>query len=372
MFGFGKKNDEAVVEAVCSKLRPLFVLLEHRLGCMPTELTLDPYVVGYVVGSATIFAQIETSGKASTELRGRVALAALQAAFASLNMTIHEASAAMHLIPGSAEAKRGSNAAALVIGVAAGKTDRDSEPEIVAAKMAVTNMPSSIRQMLGGNERGLLINELQEQLFFLPIEALHKVTSMGTKTPLTISELVELLSSTPAGKPRYKEDALICGLNGERTRLGSRPFLILVHQHIFDQDGLTEYVYLVDTFISQAEAERAVETLNSELLSVETGEDRYGAVWLKESEGSCPCLPKPTSAASVSSLFERAFKVRASPYDTRYTSIRVVGPFSTPVVDVDLIEFANAKFALWSYFVGIGEAKLHQKQRPIPGHKKGQ
>ena len=176
MFGFGKKNDEAVVEAVCSKLRPLFGLLERRLGRMPTELTRDPYVVGYLVGSATIFAQIETSGKASTELRGRVAIATLQTAFASLNLTIHEASAAMHLIPGNAEAKRGFNAADLVIGVAAGKTDRDSEPEIVIAKMAVTNMPSSIRQMLGGNERSLLMNELQEQLFFLPIEARY-----GTK-----------------------------------------------------------------------------------------------------------------------------------------------------------------------------------------------
>lgn len=177
MFGFGKKKDEAVVDAACSKLRPLFGVLEHRLGRMPPELARDPYVLGYVVGSATIFAQVETSGRASTELRGLVALAALQTAFASLGMTVQQASAGMQLIAGNAEAKRGSNAADLVIGVAAGKTDRDSEPEIVAAKRAVAEMPASVKQMLGGNERSLLMNELQEQLFFVPIEARYGVKS---------------------------------------------------------------------------------------------------------------------------------------------------------------------------------------------------
>ena len=174
MFGFGKKKDSVVVEAVCAKLRPLFAIVEHRLSGMPVDLTQDPYVLGYVVGSATIFAQIETSGKASTELRGLVALASLQTAFASLNMTVQQASASMHLIAGNAEAKRGSNAADLVIGVAAGKTDRDNEPEIVAAKKAVANMPSSIKQVLGGSDRSLLMTELQEQVFFAPIEARYR------------------------------------------------------------------------------------------------------------------------------------------------------------------------------------------------------
>jgi hypothetical protein len=177
MFGFGRKrNEPAVVEAVCSKLRPLFGILEHRLGRMPTELTQDPYVLGYVVGSAIIFALIETEGKASTELRGRVALAALQTAFASLNITMQQASAAMHMAASNAEAKRGSRAADLIIGLAAGKTDLNNEPEILAARHAVATMPSSVKQMLGGNEQSLLVNELQEQLFFAPIEAMY-----GTK-----------------------------------------------------------------------------------------------------------------------------------------------------------------------------------------------
>lgn len=73
MFGWGKKKDAAVVESVCTKLRPLFAILELRLGGLPRALLDDPYVVGYVVASATVFAQIETSGKASAELRGLMA-----------------------------------------------------------------------------------------------------------------------------------------------------------------------------------------------------------------------------------------------------------------------------------------------------------
>ena len=176
MFGFGRKRDSEVVEAVCTKLRPLFGILEHRLGGMTPQLASDPYVLGYVIGAATIFAQIETSGKATTELRGLVALSAIQTAFSSLNFTVQQASLAMQSIAGSLEAKRGSNAADLIIGVSAGKTDRDREPEIVAAKKAVAEMPESVKSMLGGNPRSLLLSELQEQLFFLPIE-----TKYGTK-----------------------------------------------------------------------------------------------------------------------------------------------------------------------------------------------
>lgn len=171
MFGFGRKKDSEVVEFVCTKIRPLFGILAHRLGGLTPRLANDPYVLGYIIGAASIFAHIETSGKTTTELRGLVTASAIQAAFSSLNFTIHQASLAIQGIAGNPEAKRGANAADLIIGVGAGKTDRDSEPEIVAAKKAIAEMPESIKSMLGGNQNSLLLAELQEQLFFLPIEA---------------------------------------------------------------------------------------------------------------------------------------------------------------------------------------------------------
>ena len=174
MFGWRKNANTAVVESVALKLRPLFELVEIRLRHFPLSLAQDPFIVGYVVGAATIISQIETSGRADTELRGRACIAGIVAAFAPLNFGLQEASAAMLKIVGDPEAKRGSRAADLIIGVMLGMHDRDSEPEILAAKDAVSAMPESIKRALGGTPQSLLVSELQERLFFEPIEAKHR------------------------------------------------------------------------------------------------------------------------------------------------------------------------------------------------------
>lgn len=187
--------------------------------------------------------------------------------------------------------------------------------------------------------------------------------------PLPTHELIPLLSGAPEGTPPYKGDELLSGLNAERDRLGSRPFLILVHQHVFDYDGLTEYVYLMDTFDTQREAEAAADDLSQRVLAVEVGAGKYGKTWGLESESNSPYLPKPGVKTGVRPLFDRAFKVRGGDYDTRHTSVRVVGPFSGVVVDLDLLEFVNAKHELWSYFVDVGESVMHNKPRRAPGRK---
>ncbi|MFL6709275.1 MAG: hypothetical protein ACJ8HI_13815 [Massilia sp.] len=171
MFGFGRRKDDAVVEGVCERLRALIGILEHRLGGMSPELTRDPFVIGYIVNMAVIFAMIETNGRASTTLRGHVSLAGLQTAFASLHMSMQEASAAMHLMVGNLEAKRGADAADLVLGVGAGKTDRDSDPRVIQARAALAAMPADICAMLGSNERSNLLHVLQDNLLFTPLEA---------------------------------------------------------------------------------------------------------------------------------------------------------------------------------------------------------
>lgn len=171
MFGWGKKKDDAVVESVCKAIRLPFGILELRLKHFPPTLAQDPYVIGFVMGASIIFAQIETAGQASLELRGRVSLAGLMAAFAPLNFSMPEASAAMLKVVGDPEAKRGSYAADLIIGVTLGMHDRDDEPEIVAAMASVKAMPASIKSMLGGSPQSLLLTELQERLFFSPLEA---------------------------------------------------------------------------------------------------------------------------------------------------------------------------------------------------------
>ena len=150
MFGWGMKRDATVVETVCSRLRPLFLILEQRLGYLPPELRSDPYVIGYIIGGTTLFAQIETGGKPSRELVGLVCLTAIQRSLGRLNLTMLDASHAMQAAALHPDAKRGSRAAALSIGVAAGVPGLDSEPEVVAAKQSLANMPNSLREQLQG------------------------------------------------------------------------------------------------------------------------------------------------------------------------------------------------------------------------------
>ena len=170
MFGWGKKKDEEVVEAVCSRLRPLFRILEHRLNGFPQGLATDPYLLGYIVGAATIFTQIGAGGQATQSLRGLASLSALQSVFVPLNFTLQQASAAINLMAAHPEGRKGARAANLILGVGAGKTDQDNEPEIISAKKAVAAMPEDIRKMLGGTPQSLLLNELLERLFFVPLE----------------------------------------------------------------------------------------------------------------------------------------------------------------------------------------------------------
>lgn len=174
MFGWGKKSDAEIVNTVCANVHPLFILLEARLVGLPRELVDDPFVIGFIVAAAMIFAQIESNGKATQAQKGLAALSAIQAAFMAYHLTQQDASAAMQKFVNHPEAKRGSRAADLMLGVAAGMTDKDNEPEIVAAKRAVAEMPTSIREMLSGTPQSLLIHELQEQLFFAPLVVKYK------------------------------------------------------------------------------------------------------------------------------------------------------------------------------------------------------
>lgn len=175
MFGFGKKREheeQRIVEGVVSKIRPVFGILRHQLGGdLPYELQSDPFVVGYIIGSAWIFSMIETNGKASPALKGLASLLALEGAFSEEGMTQGIASHLMQNTQHDPASKRGFRVADLIIGAAMGKTDMDGEPEMIAAKKAAAQMPADVRKMLGTDDRGTLVAELQDQLFFQPLVA---------------------------------------------------------------------------------------------------------------------------------------------------------------------------------------------------------
>lgn len=171
MFGWGKRKREMqIVEDVCERIRPQLMILERQLGDYPRALADDPFVIGYIVAASTIFCHIETNGKASREMIGLASLAALRVMFAPFGFTTEQASAAMHAHAQAPAAKQGARAADLIIGVAAGKTDRAHEPEIVEAKTTVATMSDAVREASGPTSaRGLLLQVLTDQMLYAPL-----------------------------------------------------------------------------------------------------------------------------------------------------------------------------------------------------------
>lgn len=174
-----------------------------------------------------------------------------------------------------------------------------------------------------------------------------------------LTKLAGLLSSRPIGPDSYKLDELLAGLDAERSRLGRRKFVVVFYQNEFDFDGLTDYVFLLDSFDDQSEAIACVASQAQNLQATQTAQpDSRGLQWVLESDGGTWYIPNPTGKHLLSVLHDQTYKLRAGPYDTKYNSFRAIGPFADFVVCEQLFEFVNSRFELWSYFVEIGEAVL--------------
>lgn len=182
-----------------------------------------------------------------------------------------------------------------------------------------------------------------------------------------LTKLAGLLSSHPIGPDSYKLDELLAGLDAEHSRLGRRRFAVVLYQQVYDYDGLTDFVFLLDSFDTQSEAIACVESNARNLLATQTAQpDSLGDRWTLESEGDMRSLPKPTGKHLLRALHDRTYKLRAGPYDTKYNCFRAIGPFADFVVCDQLFEFINAQHELWSYFVKTGEAARAGKPRPEP------
>ncbi len=182
-----------------------------------------------------------------------------------------------------------------------------------------------------------------------------------------LNNLSANLTGHPSGKSEYEAEALTRGLEIESGRLGSRRFIVVVNQDVFDLDGLTQYVYLMESFDVQRDAEAYAERLKATLMRRQCTRDESSRnTWLLESEGEIRSMPNPKLSTSLRPLYDRTYKLRASPFDTKYTCVRVVGPFMGPIIDLPLFEFINARFELWSYFVDVGRSDAGRGSAPVP------
>jgi len=185
-----------------------------------------------------------------------------------------------------------------------------------------------------------------------------KITTKASGDQLI--QLAEALCGKSIGEV-YKPELLLEGLNSEVNRLGNRRYLVLLTQKVYDIDGLTDYVYLLESFDATSDAFTYVDRAVRSLYEAQTKEpDEYRCTWQLESEGEIPYLTPPKLpeigvwANPIRVIYDRTYKLRASDYDTQYNCFRVIGPFRGDIVSEQLFSWVNDSFELKRYFEDVG------------------
>ena len=180
------------------------------------------------------------------------------------------------------------------------------------------------------------------------------------------NEIISLGKSLSSGGAQYKSDKLFQGLEKEQIRLGKNSFIVIVNINSFDIDGLTDYVFLIDSFSSEEQAEACAHNLSRDLLEYQFKQDILGRPWTLESEGESPYLSESKSNSIFTTVLYESFKVVSGEFDRKYITTRVLKSDGSLLIGQPLFDAINSDSELWSFFVGVGEATDGKRERPTP------
>jgi hypothetical protein len=179
-------------------------------------------------------------------------------------------------------------------------------------------------------------------------------------------EIISLGKSLSKNGAQYKAEELFQGLKNEQIRLGKNPFVVLVNINSFDMDGLTDYVFLMDSFPEKDVALAYAKKLSNDLLEYQLKQGVLGRPWILESEDSSPYLPKSNSGSCFQTLLTKTFKTVSGEFDRKYIITRVMKSDGNLLVEQPLFDAINSNSELWSYFVGVGESTDGKREWPTP------
>ena len=184
---------------------------------------------------------------------------------------------------------------------------------------------------------------------------------------MTFTDEIISLGKSLSPSLHYKAKELFQGIKNEQVRLGKNPFIVVVSINSFDMDGLTDYVFLMDSFTNQDSAVTYAQTLSKDLLEFQLKQqDIFGRAWTLESEGVSPYLPKPNPISYFTTVLYTSFKTFSGEFDRKYVITRVLKSDGNLIVGQSLFDAINSNSELWSYFVGVGESTDGKHERPIP------
>lgn len=180
-------------------------------------------------------------------------------------------------------------------------------------------------------------------------------------------EIISLGKSLSSGGAQYKTNELFQGIESEQIRLGKNPFVVVVYINSFDFEGLTDYVFLTDSFPSKDAAVANAHNLSNALLEYQLKQEIFDRTWtLVESQSAIPYLPKPKQNSLFKSVYFEAFKAVSGEFDRKYVITRAIQTNGNMIVGQSLFDIINSDSELWSYFVKIGESINGKQERPTP------
>ncbi len=179
-------------------------------------------------------------------------------------------------------------------------------------------------------------------------------------------EITRLGENLSLGGAQYKRDELLQGIKNEKIRLGKNPFIVLVNINSFDMDGLTDYVFLIDSFKNEDDAIATAKNLLNSLLEYQLKQDNFGDRWKLDSKNSTPYLSNPKPNNLFETVFSGAFYTVSGEFDRKYVITRVMKTTGGDVVGQPLFDAINSDQELWSYFVRVGESTAENQNRPTP------
>lgn len=176
------------------------------------------------------------------------------------------------------------------------------------------------------------------------------------------------LAESIAGPARYKFDELVSGIAIEQQRLAARPYATILWQRVLDFEGLTDWLYLGNSFDDAARASAFISAQIDELRTLHTRPNSTERLqWRADPTWKGPTCPAATARQPLSNLAEQSLILIGDEYNRIYYRAQVLGSFPGNVVGSELFAaVGGSRQELWAYLVAAGEAHATLRERPSP------
>lgn len=168
------------------------------------------------------------------------------------------------------------------------------------------------------------------------------------------------------GPEPYMQKQLEAGIDLERRRLGDRPYLLMRWAAIFDYEGLSNSLALVDSFDSAVAAVRTADAqlalrLKQCLAHPKNSYEPPWQIWEGRELGAMH-WPKLSPPEPIKTVHNHGFALVGGMYDRWYESFIVLGPFPSGSVSRELVAtFKQDRFELWAHLTDVGDSSNRQR-----------